>query len=110
MGVDVSPRVMIGIYFESYEDACDFVVKTFSINEEELEQCHLCEFEYDMCNLEYQDISCYSDHGGVLGLSISESDLIQGSKIIDEIYTNLFSKIPVDYHKKIKGHIWAQYW
>lgn len=112
MGVDVDPEVMIGISFNSRREAVEFIEDNFSndqelfMRDEDFDDLHeLAEH----VNLEWQEISGYTDYGGVIGESVGPNDLYGDSRIL-EIWDRLKSTIPDEFHEKIQPHIWARYW
>lgn len=110
MGVDVDPEVMIGLKFNSTREAKDWIEDVYGVSPEQYDDS-LCEFYVEgSFDLEWQELSGYSDYGGVLGVHVGVNDLYPDSDSINEIWEFLKVKLPEEVHDQIKPHIWARYW
>ena len=106
MGVDVSAKVVIGVYFETYDEGMDFVKEHFTPEED---------FDTDNINkitngLSWEIISAYSDSGGVIGIELVEDELDAFGQGVKDVWESVYKLMPADAHDQVKPHIWAQYW
>lgn len=110
MGVDVDAEVMIGMYFNSDDEAKEYIERVFNIKPEEYDNVP-CELEFvGDHGLSYQDISGYGDYGGVFGVHVGEDDLSMNTDRLKELWDKVYKAFPEEDHDKLKAHIWARYW
>jgi len=106
MGVDVSAKVVIGVYFETYDEGMDFVKQYFN-TPDELDADHVSVVTN---GLTWELISAYSDSGGVIGIELVEDELDAFGQGVKDVWESVYQLMPADAHDKVKPHIWAQYW
>lgn len=73
MGVDTRAACMIGKYFEDMDAALEFLHAKGHLNETEVEYAKYDGELPDSFELSYQNISCYSEEGGYVGIEIHHS-------------------------------------
>jgi len=106
MGVDVSAKVVIGVYFETYDKGMDFVKQYFSTTDD-LDAHQVSEVTN---GLTWELISAYSDDGGVIGIELVEDELDAFGQGVKDVWESVYELMPLPAHDQVKPHIWAQYW
>ena len=87
MGVDTRAMCMVGKYFEDADACVDYLQENKLLTKEQVLDYIEDGFEaiQDFL-LQYQDISCYSEEGGYLGLSVPNSiDISHFQETVDAV-------------------------
>jgi hypothetical protein len=86
MGVDTRAVCMIGKYFENFDAALGFLQEAGYLTEEQGEDAKYDGDLPDSVPVIYQNVSCYSEEGGYLGLEVPQSlNLTSMQGVIDTV-------------------------
>lgn len=112
MGVDVSAEVMIGIEFQSDEEAFEFAKENGLLSKEYVEGEEE-NIGLDECLhfFSYVKFSEYTDRGGTIGIRLGYQELSIESGIgLAAAWSAIKERIPKEHHEQLDVHIWARYW
>lgn len=110
MTVEVDAKVMIGLWFDSLEEA----TKWASQNLEDFDQVkHEDGLHLEEClpsPLECEPYSCFRNGGWCIGMHVGEDDFDPTGYKIFGIYQTALRAIPRQFHGKVGAHIWAMHY